>query len=166
MALREQGHPSTWIFHEVSESPKPKTQNPKFSSSLFLGKKQGFIEIYRLLLTIFVALMVGTKGKPRRWVWVVGAVIAVFIDVAMTSVRASKILFFGQSNKACNSTQSAVLEKLSQVVVKQLTQVVRLRRRNFQRRISLQACSFSSCHNQLMELNCRSSGREGDVPSL
>ncbi|XP_009360923.2 endoplasmic reticulum oxidoreductin-1 isoform X2 [Pyrus x bretschneideri] len=49
--------------------------------------------------------MVGAKGKPRRWVWVVGAVIAVFVAVAMTSQRAPKISFFGRSNKACNCTQ-------------------------------------------------------------
>ncbi|KAM1111121.1 hypothetical protein ACFX13_010497 [Malus domestica] len=59
--------------------------------------------------------MVGAKGKSRRWVWVVGAVIVVFIAIAMTSVRAPKISFFGQSNKACNCTQRAVLEKLSQL---------------------------------------------------
>lgn len=49
--------------------------------------------------------MAGEKGKTKRWGWAVGALIAVFVAVAMTSRTAPKISFFGRSNKPCNCTQ-------------------------------------------------------------
>lgn len=49
--------------------------------------------------------MVGAKGQPKRWGWVLGAVIAIFVAVAMTSRVAPHFSIFGRSNKPCQCAQ-------------------------------------------------------------
>lgn len=57
--------------------------------------------------------MVGEKSKGKRWGWVVGALIALFVAVALTSTSAPKFALFGRSNKPCNCTQVWLLTLLN-----------------------------------------------------
>ncbi|XP_048335600.2 endoplasmic reticulum oxidoreductin-1 isoform X1 [Ziziphus jujuba] len=59
--------------------------------------------------------MVGVKGLlPKRWGWVLGALIAIFLAVAMTSRIAPQFSIFGRSNKPCHCAQDT--QKYSGVV--------------------------------------------------
>lgn len=49
--------------------------------------------------------MVGEKVLRKRWGWVLGALIAIFVAVAMTSRIAPEISIFGRTNKPCHCAQ-------------------------------------------------------------
>lgn len=49
--------------------------------------------------------MVGIKGQRKQWGWVLGALIAIFVAVAMTTRTAPQISLFGRTNKPCHCDQ-------------------------------------------------------------